>query len=226
MALPWQKRSMISGVSLFPFLSVLVCLMGVLCVLIVTASLTSSLDSETSVVPDAPSQDAREQASATADSLARRVHLNEELLEELLARLREMTGESRELRSRLARTDSLRAVRTEMEAELAALMARITALAQTVEEAERRQPRTTAAMVVVPEALRGQQKYNPLFVECRQDGLLILPTGKILPATNLSESAELRNLLNQIKSSKKWCLFMLVRRGGVKTFNDVNSSTL
>lgn len=212
-------------VTLFPFLSILVCLIGVLTMMICTAALTSS--GPAPPPPESPFAEPIRQAQADRDSLAREIRLNEGILDQLLARLRKLTDQDQDLQARYVEEGRMQREKAELDQELQALLQRVREEQEKLGTLEAQQPTSESrgTAVVVPKELQGRHKYNPLFCECTDRGLLVLPSGKLIQTSAIADSPYISTLLNRMSTDGKWCLFLLVRKGGVKAFNAIYALT-
>ena len=220
-----RKRKVGVEVTLFPFLSVLVCVIGALSLLIITTTMGGTVEDEQDGSPPEPTtrQVGRARLEGQKDLAQARVEADEELLRQLLEQLRQITLLQEGITASRKEAIALQPQALSLEAALKDLLAKIAQRAKELEALKEKLKDLAPdkRKVTLPEALRGKHKYNPIFVECRASGIVILQNQKHIPAKEIESSQYLQSLLGDIKTAGNWCLFMLVRRDGVKAFNDL-----
>ncbi len=217
-----RRRKAKLEVSLFPFLSVLVCIIGTLSLIIISASLGSSVEDEDADAPPviSPPQVELAEKEAERDIAKAQCDVNKALLDRLLAELRRITTLQADIRIASNKANDLKLRKDKLEAGLPEILERVLAAARKLRDL-RAETTRLRRKIFVPAAVRGKTRQNPIFVDCRKEGILILPNGKRVPTKDIEDSAVVSRLLSKIKTSGTWCLFMLVRRDGIKAFDEL-----
>ena len=211
-----RRRSRRTSGTLFPFVSVLICLIGTLSLLIAAQGLTSSIGS--------------------GDNL---VHTGDVILEDLAQAQQELEMVQAQHSYVAGRLDSLRFAQSdvnpalerqwaaqemlrEAQAEEDSLRQHLEDIRRRVRAAERQSASQGSQLTVDPH-WRGEHDLNPVFVECRSGAAVILANRQRIAHSEVSNSSVLESLLSHIESDSQWCLFLLIRKGGVDVFDDLYS---
>lgn len=99
--------------------------------------------------------------------------------------------------------------------ELRSLLAAILKMKQEQQANKSNEDRPTLLVVSGPGDLK------PVFIDCRRDGVIILPTKRLIPTDEIENSKAIGNLIDRVGKAKGWCVQLLVRQGGVKSFDKV-----
>ena len=183
--------------SLFPFLAVLICTMGVLIVLLVMLVQVAQVSAEADVSDPEPDEAVRQIVTTAEDSewlfeqlAAERDRLREAIddraaeLAHLESHLRDLEGEARRLqeeRAALVRVGREGAAQlAELESERKALEAAIADAKARVEAARRRARNAKPAYAIIPYLGPNGTHRRPIYIECRADRLIIQPEGVAL----------------------------------------------
>jgi chaperonin cofactor prefoldin len=234
------------AISLFPFLSILACVIGILTLMITTLALSQVTEPEV----DAADEAARQQAIAEARQRAEEYKqlkqevdfkiIDQKRLEKLLeeaqkrqAELEKLKKESQTLARRIEEAKDSAAVMSKISAELGSLVKRIEQLQMELtdltaeidklkkELAERKKPPEEAAVIIEPGGSGTNLK--PTFVEAGRDGIVIYPDegdgeGVRVRSADLAASVEYRQLLERLAAAKDQSIVFLVREDGVGTY--------
>jgi hypothetical protein len=201
---PNARREQV-GVSLFPFLAVLICTMGALIVLLVLLVQQASVDASTIAVgnigggDDAQQRQLRERLEEAqwrrellersrtekvdelAQSRARLAHL-EEHAQRLAARARELLEQARSIdEGKRLRDGDLAAAR----AEIARLKAEIDRKQRELDEAAKRATGKESYALIPYNGPSGTRR-RPIYIECTEFGVIIQPEGLLLKADDFS----------------------------------------
>ncbi len=189
-----RNRKPATQMSLFPFLAVLVCTMGVLIVLLVTLVQQARVDAEAARAQSTPSdaidpvkeaaEDARwlqEQLEHERQFVKEKIDEQEAALAHLESHLREIEDRARQLEERQR---ALQALAEGKKADLEKLRAQQQGLAQLLDEARRKRDalregirRRKPSFAVIPYlGPRGTHR-RPVYIECTEEGLTIQPEG-------------------------------------------------
>lgn len=220
-----RRRKAKLEVSLFPFLSVLVCIIGTLSLLIVATAMGSSDEDPTEPIPEPIPESTRgdvEIAHMEGDKeiAQAQIDVHEGLLKELLKKLREITTLQNQTRNVREKAKAYGKKKASLEDELKNLMRRNVEEARKLKELRQRANEAANPAVEI-EPPKGRHKYYPIYVDCRKDGILVLSSQKHISTKDVSGSKYVNNLLSKTKTAGNWCIFMLVRRDGVKAFNKI-----
>ena len=216
------------GVTLFPFLSIMVCVIGLL-----TMLLCGSILSQISTAPsDAAGAyaDVERQRQATEDEVARirktlaeaeRVRALLAALSAEKAQLTQKPADPREAERRrqaelLIRKQQLKEDLDRLDKNWASLDGRVEA---TGKELTKKKAEGAGSISVLPSGSR--EDLVPRFVECTGTGLILYPDKTIVAQGSIAGSAELQRCAREVKTNqgKKWSLVFLIRRGGVKSYD-------
>ena len=212
-------------VSLFPFLSVLVCIIGALTLIIIGTTLGGTAERMETFPEFSEEHIKNAQLLATEEQLARGIRLkNEQLmaLQNRLSRIDELEPVLRTLRDR----------RTRQEESKSAVRVAVTQLSAQVQQKLRelaakkppKPPPVTGTRIGVPGGIASKHgtKFLPIWIDCRGEGVEILQSGRVIPTASIKSSSDLAKLLRDIKAARtSWCAFMLIRNDGIKSFEAV-----
>lgn len=196
--------------SLFPFLSILTCVIGVLAIVIAIGRLDlNALISDEDHVRIEYARVVEEQTEArqACDDLRRLIKEAETMREEIVrmeANLAQQQAAKADSEAQARQTQALRervADRRKLLDELrfrqASLIGKIDSLRQS---ASRMGTSANPAVQVMPAATGGVQDLRPVFVECTAAGLKVLPDGGRIAADEIGSSRRLNDLLSRIRS--------------------------
>ena len=226
-------------VSLFPFLSIIACVIGVLTLMISTLAL-AQLDT-TSVVQAEELEKAQkdvEKAKQEMADLEKKLEAEKkesesmanELQQETIALKRSLEQLSAELEEKQTEyaeqlqikiviptvAESQRETVDDMKAQLVDLREKIAQLEKQI--ADRKLPPDEAEVSILPAGSGLDQK--PYFVECAADSMVIHGGAKPirLRAAEMAASKDFIKVLEQVASNKKAILLFLVRSDGLNTY--------
>jgi len=205
--------------SLFPFISVLICVIGTLSLLIAAAGLTSSVDDATNLVRTGdPILGDLGQARRELETVQNQHDYYADRLEDLResqARSSRDAGQQQAVVTMLA--DAL--------AEEDSLRRHLADLQQQVRRHDVR-PSPQTRLLTVDSRWQGQHDLQPLFLECRSNEVEILASGTVVADAAIAESAALDRVFDRVARSDSWCVFLLVRPGGVEVFDKLHARCL
>ncbi len=197
-----RRRSELAGtsVSLFPFLAVLICTMGVLIVLLVVASKAAEVHRQdaTGVLSRQLSQQLdeldfeKQEQDLMLDVLLRSRSKLQEQLSQARLRRSHVDEELRKLEQDFAQTAGRARQLSESsdepqitDAELKQLEQRIAENEATLElAAQERQKHSTSYAIVAHPSLNGTQR-RPIYVECTEDAIILQPSGVVIQTSEL-----------------------------------------
>jgi hypothetical protein len=187
-----RRRRGVNSLSLFPFLSVLACVIGAL-TLLITALAIGQLATDTVDVADFRAAEAKVQ---------------------------EGTAERAELQARLAWSEasSLERRRSELERERDRLRAELQSVSA---ELDGRSALPTEPRILLQPSGSGQ-RLSPRFVECRAGELRLHQGGGFgppIPVDQLPASARYRQFLREVVGLRSGTVIFLIRPDGVRTYN-------
>lgn len=227
------RRRTRPSVSLFPFLSVLACVMGTL-ILLITASATSQIaaggvDIERYEHLEQEIAESRRQL-ATLRDLEREVADVQGQLEKARARAEALEAERESAGDVLARTRPLRASLDEAEQQVTALEAKLAPLqrqgaAKRGELAERRRQLANAPIRI--RSAGSGTGLTPQFVECRSDGIVMYESpdwqARPLPLHLVPRSGEYLRFLQRVGFDRGRSVVFLVRPGGIDAYREADA---
>lgn len=220
------RRRTRPGVSLFPFLSVLACVMGTL-VLLITASATSQVAA--GAIDVERFEELQAQIGSRREQLARLSGLEEELrglsteLEQARAREERLREQSEALGEESAGLASAREALREAESRTAKLESQLEPLraanARTRQAVEEREAAAVAPIAVRPAG--SGLGLEPHFVECRPEELVLYEglgrTPRAIPRTLVAGSPEYSRFLRDVLFRSNASVIFLIREGGAGT---------
>jgi hypothetical protein len=229
-----RRRSASGDVSLFPFLSILVCVIGLLTLMIAGAALT-----EIEQAPDmeavARAQEFRRLKAALAEDervvgrLQDRL-ASSELAEARLEAARNRLDDARADQRRLREEDQARARGADLQAQLAALQTRLESLtneygkrveliAQLDDEIERKGRPPEAAVQIRPTGTG--LDLDPVFIECTDAGVAILDREQPLRvrSADLKSDPNFLEILDRVADSDRAVVVFLLRNDGVEAYH-------
>ncbi len=231
--MPRRRHGSDDDVSLFPFLSIIACVIGVLTMMIATLSLAQT------DTPDVALIEAYEQKQKQLDQTEERIRklavsnsaaleLREEkkLLDMTLQQLQEMLEELERIEKELAEQDKVKIVippidpkaretATDMQAEYDALRERI---AQLEKEIAERKINSEANVTVLPQG--SGLNFTPHFVECAAGAIVLHsgPSPKRIRAADMAKDGDFIKLLETVANGKDDSIVFLVRSDGLGTY--------
>ena len=205
--------------TLFPFVSVLICVIGALTFLIISVGVTSSFDATLDLVQTGdPILNKKNHAEKEHEIVVARYNHYKEILNEQTKRTRELSlANNRDL--------LLKEMLTESRENLDSLSRISVHVERDLNETANKLEKTISASnngnrtIILDSRWKGKSSFNPIFVECDEKGITILANGRKISVADIEESGYLNDLLQKIKGSSNWCLFLLIRSGGVHSFD-------
>jgi len=188
-----RRQSGDGGISLFPFLAVLICTMGALIVLLVVVTRQARLQAAQAPAQAEKSEKVRDLSTARelAEWRVSELKVSRQKTEEQLAHVRLQLGSvedhSRQLREQLGRLEAawaqLQATqggtvqqRSQEEAELARLRGEIEAARQRLAEVQESSQKRVSYAIIPYEGPSGTNR-RPIYLECRSDSIVLQPEG-------------------------------------------------
>ncbi len=226
------------GVSLFPFMSILACLIGILTLMISVMSRLKEMDQEGRTEEEMARAVVRRDLTAEAKKLEREIaKLDERMkterasaaeLEKLEDRQIVLRDELEELSKAKGKSDvELQKVAELLKRELAALRKEQPALVKRVEELQRKikerkeAPEPPKSVQVRPGGTSLYKASTIYFVECHSTGLNLLDKGRkpVRVTTGaIANSAEYRDFLTRVKKSRDPMVLYLIRKEGFPAY--------
>ena len=220
-----RRRKSRIEVSLFPFLSVLVCIIGALTLIIIGTTLGSTAE-RMETFPEFSEQQVKDaELMATEEQLALGIRLkNERLmaLQKRLSKIDELEPDLRTLRDRRKDQEEAKAAeKAQAERLIAQIQQKLRELAAKKAAVG---PPATGTQIGVPAGVASKHgtKFRPIWIDCRADGIEILQSGRVIPTARIKGSSDLARIIRDIKTAKtSWCAFMLIRSDGIESFKAV-----
>jgi predicted RNase H-like nuclease (RuvC/YqgF family) len=242
------KQSVDDSVSLFPFLSILACVIGIL-VLMITAITLGQIGQDTVQAADA-AEAAKAEAEAQArieeykklraalaadlenakqlESLVQNAAAVRKNLEEVRAELKTLEAKRAATTSKLEKEELERADKlaeaNRLKNQIAALEKQLAPLAEQIKKlraelAKRTAPPEAAQVKILPSG--SGTDLDATFVECAQASIVLYEEGKEtrVPIAQTGSSKEFAALLAGVKAKKNGTVIFLVRPDGVGTYN-------
>ncbi|MFC1889009.1 hypothetical protein ACFL4G_04555 [Thermodesulfobacteriota bacterium] len=216
------RRKKAFEVSLFPFLGVLLCVIGVLVMLIIGATLGTSLEKGAFKKPIIPTPEEVADQRNVLEELSEKIQIQDKLLDDLLAMLRDFTSLEDHLKKLRARLEENENTKLSLEEQLKAMISQILEAAKKLKE--KRNEEDTAdgkAILTFSEEFIGESNLKPIPIDCRKGGIVIMSSGKYIATSDIEGSRYLKKMLKNMKKSDTWCVCLLIRRGGVPSYEEV-----
>lgn len=222
------RRRTRPSVSLFPFLSVLACVIGVLTLLIAATAIgqiaTDAIDLELYENLEREIASGRRRLAELTGLQQEIARLDEELIgarsdHDALARDRETA------RNALEQSAPLRRRLLEVDERVASLERELESIDDSLEKSREEIARLHAARTQAPIVVRPSGSghgLEPHFAECREDGLVIYEgrerRATEIPTHRIATSAEYRRFLRRVRFRDGATVIFLIRSGGVPAF--------
>jgi len=191
-----------AGVSLFPFLAVLICTMGALILLLVVIARQARIEAaQSAILQTSEKQDRLETERRLVQERISRLKASREKTQSQLAEARLQLGriedDAQNLRDRLAsleaawaELESLQSDGTrrqqELQAELLRLKTKIAATQQQLAEAQRAAAGRRRSYAVVPYQGPNETHRRPIYLECRADAVVLQPEGIVFTESDFA----------------------------------------
>lgn len=234
--MPRRRPDSDDDISLFPFLSIIACVIGVLTMMISTLAL-AQMDNEEVAVIEAYEKAAHELKAADKDvadlkaAIATKIgpdavaardkaDASEKELEELAKQLEELKKqleEQKTVRIVIPTLDpSQRETATSMQSELTALREE---LAQMEKDLKQREDASESKVSVLPSG--SGVNFTPHFVECAAGSIVLhnLNPPKLIRAANMVTDKDFLALLEQVANGVDDSIVFLMRSDGLNTYN-------
>lgn len=217
-----------SPVTLFPFLSILACVIGVL-TLVITGLVVGQLggsQARAAEYADLDRQIAENQAEmgrlrtelAQADSSARKA---KELEREVERKQKQLTRPIEELRADRKRVEALSKLKSDRDD----VQAELDRKRQTLEQVQAELRKASGEGLIVLKPSGSGRDTKPEFVECTADGLILHPSKTRVAAADIAAGAAFKQLVDRVKQRSGWAIVFLIRPddGAVKSFDQARS---
>ncbi len=201
-------------ISLFPFLAVLICTMGALLVLLVVISERAQAKAKAQAATIAETNEADQQATQAAlealqnrlQQITQRRQQIADLLGERRDVLSHVENHIRRLRDNLIRLrqsmEELETTKLREKTDLSRLQAELTRLENQIIESEKLLKESLAeaasakpSYAIIPPTSINQTQRRPIYLECREETIVLQPEGIVLTESDFKEPLELANPL-------------------------------
>ena len=226
------------GVSLFPFLSILACLIGILTLMISVMSQLNTPDTAGQTEEDINRAKKRTQLITLAEGLeVEIVDLDERIKKErssaaLLQKLREQRATAEKKLQELGKMqgqspDALRKATEQHRQEIASLVKKKQELEKKTKEirdeinTRKSAPDPPKSVQIRPGGSGNNRPSAVFFVECDDKGITLIRKGhkpQRVPTEQITKSSDYRNFLTKIKSVRDPMVLYLIRRTGYSTY--------
>ena len=230
-----RRRRDDAQVSLFPFLSVLACIMGALTLTIgalAHGQMDSAVEPASARQTDNSAQLKRELELIASESrvLEARKQLADQIRVQLNLAVNELSKLQAQWAERKKQIQTNAELKAQLERPLAELKTRITQLESNLkprtakiqelegELARRAAPPPEATVEVHPSG--SGRDFDPIFVECRVDGIVLYNEAvpRVVPIAELRTNAGFLEMLQGLSQDPKATLIFLVRSDGISTY--------
>lgn len=223
-------------VSLFPFLSILACVIGVL-TLAITGLAISQLDNK----GDNPEEVKRSEEFVAARDKIKNVNANIDDLKQKVTHAQATQGENGALQKRLARLEDQKKTLDEKKRSLAEMEARKATLQKQLDDNQKQladlRNRATATQAKLDELTKSPGDpsvtilpggtgvdLKPTFIECAKTGVVLHDgSGRKIPTGKLRTDLPFIQLLDSISQQDKGSVVFLVRPDGVSSYYTARS---
>ena len=232
-----RRRTTDDDVSLFPFLSIIACVIGVLTMMIATLSLAQTDTPDVALVEKyeqkqkqlVQTEQRLEQIKreiAVSNSAVLELREEKQLLDMTLAQLQELLAELERIEKELAEQQQVKIVIPPIDAKARETVADMQAefdalreqLAQLEKEISQRKSDAEANVTVLPQGTG--LNFKPHFVECAPGAIVLHdgPSPKRIRAANMAKDADFIKLLEQVANGKDDSIVFLLRSDGLGTY--------
>lgn len=234
-----MKQNLDDAVSLFPFLDIMACLIGIL-VLLITAVVLAQISQNVEEVAGQRSAAEAQRMAHRYRQLAQQVDADREKLEELQEQLREAEEVKAELEQVLAQLEQLETEQEEQIEQQRELLAEkreeLEQLELQIAELREQQSELLAQMAeletvpdphvrIVPSGTG--YHLTPTFIECTGDSLVVHRDGQLepveLPVRGLSSNETFLALLERVREQPRGTIVFLLRPDGIATYNTAHN---
>jgi hypothetical protein len=232
-----RRQSTDDDISLFPFLSIIASVIGVLTMMIATIALSQTDTPDVALIEkheqikqqldraDEELEKAKREISvshAAALQLREKKQLLDITLQELEMLLKELEKVEKELAEQQKVKVIIPQIDPKMRETLADMQAQqqqlVEAIAQLEKELSDRQDRAEARVTILPQG--SGRSYQPFFVECAADSLVLhhLPEPKRIRTAEIVKDPDFIKLLEVVANSKDGSIIFLIRNDGLATY--------
>ncbi len=230
-----MKQNLDDAVSLFPFLDIMACLIGIL-VLLITAVVLAQISQNVEEVAGQRSAAEAQRMAHRYRQIAQRLEVESEKLEELQEQLREAEALKAQIQQVVAQLEQLETEQEEQVEQQVQLLAERREQIEQLEQqiAERQEQRAElleqmAELETVPDphvrivpSGTGYQ-LTPTFIECTADRLVVHREGDLeplpLPVRGLANNETFLELLERVREQPRGTIVFLLRPDGIATYN-------
>jgi hypothetical protein len=231
-----RRRSNDDGVSLFPFMSILACLIGILTLMISVSMQVNQMNQEGKTEEETAravanrdlrkkAEDARMEASKLEERLVEEKSSAAELakLEDRTIVLKIKLDEIQKAKTPEETDASLQKLVENLKQEIALLQQERPPLdrklAELLEELKKRKepPKVVESVIIRPGGVGSREARNLFFVECTSTGIILHShegLSKPISTAAIETSEEYNNLLEKVKRTRDSMMLFLIRKGG------------
>lgn len=232
-----RRRSSDDDISLFPFLSIIASVIGVLTMMIATIALSQTDTPDVALIER--HEHLQQELSKTEEQLeklkreisvshAATLELREkkQLLSMTLEELEKLFLELEQVEKELAEQQKVKIVIPQLDPKMRETVADMQAqqqqmmeeIAQLEKELSEREDRSEAQVTILPQG--SGRSYEPFFVECAADSIVLhhLPEPKRIRTADIVKDPEFIKLLETVANSKDGSIIFLLRSDGLGTF--------
>ena len=232
-----RRHTAEDDVSLFPFLSIIACVIGVLTMMIATLSLAQTDTPDVAMVEKyeekkkqlAQTEKRLEQVKreiAVSDSASLELREQKKLLDMTISELQELLAELERVEKELAEQQKVKIVIPPLDPKSRESVAQLQTesdalqeqIAQLEKELEQRKSDSQANVTVLPQG--SGANFQPHFVECSAGALVMhhLPQPKRIRAADMVKDKDFLALLEKVVNGKDDTVVFLVRSDGLATY--------
>ena len=236
-----RKKSDGEAVSLFPFLSILACVIGTLTLMIAATAISQMGKEQTQEQRDRAEEYEStvkqiEEFKKDQEQAKKMIAQNQSIDKDLKDAIEELKRLKKEQEKKIAAMNKGDTLETKLLAESNRLFNRLKELKadptdrkkeieKLLEEIKKRKEKPKEAEVVIKPGGSGLD-LDPYFVECTKNGVRLLddPKQKFIRVQDLNkEEGDFHNLLDSVAAKEKGTLMLLLRPDGVNTYNRVRT---
>ena len=231
--MPRRRHGSDDDVSLFPFLSIIACIIGVLTTMIATLSLAQTDTPDVALIEDYERKqkqiaetEQRIRKLAVSSSVALEIREEKQLLDMTLVELQELLVELERIEQELAEQQKVKIVIppvdpqaretvADMQAEFESLRENI---AQLEKEIEQRKIDSEANVTVLPQG--SGLNFKPHFVECAAGAIVLHdgPSPKRIRAADMAKDGDFIKLLETVANGKDDSIVFLIRSDALGSY--------
>jgi hypothetical protein len=235
-----RRKNNDGGVSLFPFMSILACLIGILTLMISVSMKAKEIDQEGRTEEEMARAVANRDMKKKAETLTKEVEkLSEQLKKEKstaseMAKIEERkivlktkfdeiqkAKDSKETDAELQKKlENLRLEISQLKQERPPLSKQLAALQEELKK-RKEPPKVVESVIIRPGGIGSREARNLFFIECTSTGIVLHSDdspSKLISTATIETNEDFNNLLEKVKRTRDSMVLFLIRKGGNEAY--------